>query len=87
LKDGFTAEEVEAAKKGYLESLRVNRSQDENLSHLLSNYMYIDRDIMWLDDWDKKVKALTPEDLNEAMRRHLDPDKLTIVKAGTLPKE
>ena len=42
---------------------------------------------MWLDDWDKKVKALTPEDLNEAMRRHLDPDKLTIVKAGTLPKE
>ena len=85
LKDGFTAEEVEAAKRGYLESLKVARSHDSNLAYLLNSYMFIDRDVMWLAEWDKKVSALTPEDLHQAIKKHLDPEKLTIVTAGTLP--
>jgi zinc protease len=31
LKDGFTAEEVEAAKSGYLQSRQVSRAQDNEL--------------------------------------------------------
>lgn len=85
LKDGFTPEEVEAAKKGYLESLKVARSQDGNLAGVLSNYMELDRDILWLSEWDKKISALTPKQLHEAMKKHLDLRKLTIVTAGTLP--
>lgn len=85
LKDGFTAEEVEAAKRGYLESLKVARSQDSNLAFLLNQYMYLDRDITWLQEWDSKVTQLTPQDLHQAIKKHIDPAKLTIVKAGTLP--
>lgn len=84
LKDGFTADEVEAAKKGYLESLKVARSQDGNLAGVLSNYMELDRDILWLAEWDKKIAALTPKQLHDAIKKHLDPNKLTIVTAGTL---
>ncbi|MCA9775825.1 MAG: insulinase family protein [Candidatus Eremiobacteraeota bacterium] len=87
LKDGFTPEEVEAAKKGYLESLKVARAQDDALSGLLTSYMEIDRDVMWLDEWDKKIQSLTPEQLHEAFKKHIDPDKLTIVTAGTLPQK
>ena len=86
IKDGFTAEEVEAAKRGYLESLKVARSQDNNLAYLLSTYMFIDRDVLWLSDWEKKIQALTPEQLQKALQSHVDPSKLTIVTAGTLPK-
>lgn len=86
LKDGFTAEEVEAAKRGYLESLKIGRSQDGNLAVLLGNYLDIDRDILSLNEWDKKVASLTPKQLNDAIKTHLDLDKLTIVTAGTLPK-
>ena len=86
LKDGFTEKEVEAAKRGYLESLKVARSQDSNLAYLLRNYMYIDRDVDWLTDWDKKVQSLTAKQLQDAIQKHLDPDKLVVVTAGTLPE-
>jgi zinc protease len=87
LKDGFTDAEVEAAKNGYLESLKVARAKDDNLAYLLTKYMNIDRDVMWLDKWDKRLQAMTAKDLHVAFKKHIDPDKLTIVTAGTLPKK
>lgn len=86
LKDGFTDEEVEAAKRGYLESLKVNRSSDGAMAGLLKSYMYNKRDIGWLTEWDKKIQSLTPQQLQDALRRHIDLEKLSIVKAGTLPE-
>lgn len=85
IKDGFTAEEVEAAKKGYLESLKVARSQDSNLAYLLGTYDYLGRDVLWLNEWEKKLNALTPDQMQKALVKHVDPAKLTIVTAGTLP--
>jgi zinc protease len=87
LKDGFTDEEVEAAKKGYLESLKVARSQDSSLASLLTNYMFIKRDLNWLNDWDKKIEGLTAEELQSALQRHVDHGKLTIVTAGSIPAQ
>ena len=40
LKDGFTAEEVEAAKKGYLQSRQVSRAQDAELTRRLTALAY-----------------------------------------------
>ena len=87
LKDGFTEAEVEAAKRGYLESLKVGRSRDSSLAHLLNVYMLRDRDVLWLSEWDKKIKALTPEQMKKALQTHIDLEKLTIVTAGSTPSE
>ena len=35
---------------------------------------------------DAKIQALTPAQINEAFRRHLDPAQLSIVKAGDFRK-
>jgi zinc protease len=86
LKDGFTAEEVEAAKSGYLQSLQVSRAQDNELAGRLNNYLFIGRTLKWDADLEAKLKALTPEQINAAMRRHIDPSKLTIIKAGDFAK-
>ena len=86
VKDGFTKEEVEAAKRGYLESLKVSRSQDGNLVGLLTGYMYINRDVEWLNAWDQKINALTPEQIQAALTKHIDPKNLVVVTAGSLPK-
>ncbi len=86
VKDGFTKEEVEAAKRGYLESLRVSRSQDGNMAGLLTGYMYIDRDVEWLNAWDQKINALTPEQIRAALAKHVDSKNLVVVTAGSLPK-
>ncbi len=84
--DGFTEAEVEAAKRGYLESLKVARSQDGNLKGLLSGYLYYGRDLDWLNAWDKRINSLTPEELQSALKKHLNPADLVVVTAGTLPK-
>lgn len=86
LKDGFTSEEVEAAKSGYLQSRQVSRAQDNELAGRLIQYLFLKRTLLWDADLDAKLKSLTPEQINAAMRRHMDPSKLTIVKAGDFAK-
>ncbi|MGI9069136.1 MAG: M16 family metallopeptidase [Pyrinomonadaceae bacterium] len=86
LKDGFTAEEVEAAKSGYLQSRQVSRAQDNELAGRLNQYLFLKRTLQWDGDLDAKLKALTPEEINAAMRRHMDSSKITIVKSGDFAK-
>jgi zinc protease len=86
LKDGFTAEEVEGAKSGYLQSRQVSRAQDNELASRLNNYLFIGRTLQFDADLDEKLKALTPEQIVAAMRRYIDPSKITIIKAGDFKK-
>jgi zinc protease len=87
LKDGFTTEEVEAAKSGYLQSRQVSRAQDNELAGRLNNYLFIGRTLQFDADLDAKLQALTPEQIIAAMRRHIDPAKITIIKAGDFGKK
>ena len=82
LQDGFGAEEVEVAKKGFLESRRVARSQDRSLAARLNYYLYFNRTFQWDIDFERAIAALTPEHVVAALRRHIDPSKLSVVKAG-----
>lgn len=86
LKDGFTADEVKAAKSGWLKSRQVSRAQDNELTNALVNGLYLDRTLAWDAGMEKKVEALTPEQILAAMRKHIDPAKITIVKAGDFAK-
>ena len=86
LKEGFTQEEIEAAKSGWLQSRQVSRSQDAALASTLNSYLYFDRDLKWDADLEKKIAALTPEQILQSMNRHLDMSKIIIVKAGDFEK-
>ncbi len=80
--EGFTAEEVDAAKKGWLLNRQRNRGQDSGLAQTLGNYLFLNRTLAWDDELDKKVQALTPEQVNAAMKKFLAPDKISIFVAG-----
>jgi zinc protease len=86
LKDGFTEDEVKAAKSGWLQSRQVSRAQDNELAGKLASYLFLNRTLAWDADFEKKVMALTPDEIAAALRRHLDPAKITIVKAGDFSK-
>jgi zinc protease len=86
LKDGFTAEEVKAAKSGWLQSRQVSRAQDRELAGRLNSYLYLGRTLAWDADFEKKVSDLTPEQIVAAFRKHLDPNKITVMKAGDFAK-
>jgi zinc protease len=86
LKDGFTANEVKTAKNGWLQLRKVARSQDKELAEKLRNFAYLSRNLEWDAEFEKKVEALTPEQINAAMRKYIDPAKLSIIKAGDFAK-
>jgi zinc protease len=82
LKDGFTAEEVAAAKSGYQQSRSVSRAQDSALVGTLGNYLFLGRTLQWDADFEKKVLALEPEQIRAAMNKYIKPDQFVIMKAG-----
>ena len=82
LKDGFASVEVAAAKTGYLQSRQVSRAQDNELASRLNNFLFLDRTLQWDAELENKIKALTPDQITGAMRRHIDPKRITILKAG-----
>lgn len=86
LKDGFTADEVEKAKSGWLKSRQVGRAQDNELVNVLINGIFYNRTMAWDAEIDKKVEALTSEQILAAMRKHIDPARIIIVKAGDFAK-
>lgn len=86
VKEGFTAEELKAAKSGYLQSRQVSRAQDASLAGMLNNNLYLDRSMQWDADFESKIEALTPEAVKAAAARYIDASKMTIIKAGDFEK-
>jgi len=86
VKDGFTASEAAEAKKGLLQSRQVSRAQDGALARTLAQYLFLDRTFAWDEAVEKKIAALTPEQVSDALRRRIDPAKLTVMKAGDFGK-
>ena len=82
LREGYSAEEVEAAKNSWTQSRQVARSQNGSLVGTLESRMHYGLTMQWDAELEAKVRALTPEAIREAMNRHLDLDELSIMKGG-----
>jgi zinc protease len=82
LKEGFTAAEVAEAKKAYLDSRMVSRSQDAALMSLLAQHELQGRTMKWDEQLEAKIQALTPDQINAVFRKYIDPTSVSIVKAG-----
>jgi zinc protease len=84
--EGFTAEEVAAAKSGWSQQRTVGRAQDGVVANTLNNYLFINRNYTWDEAFEKKVMELTPEQINAAMKKYITLDKMNIIKAGDFAK-
>jgi zinc protease len=82
LEHGFTAEEVDAAKRGWMQQREVVRATDQQLVNMLDNNLFLGRDLFHEQALEERVMALTPDQIHAAMRRHIDADAITIVRAG-----
>jgi zinc protease len=86
LKEGFSAEEVDAAKKGWAQSRLVSRSSDQSLAMQLAQLAYQGRTMAFAAELDQKIAALTPEQVNGAFRKYITADQISFVKAGDFAK-
>ncbi|MEJ7592567.1 MAG: pitrilysin family protein [Planctomycetaceae bacterium] len=80
--DGITQEELDRAKEGYLQSQQVSRTDENSLIPMLEAYAFIGRDMKYVAEFESKVRNLTVEDVNKALKKHLKPERLFIVSAG-----
>ena len=86
LKDGFTADEVEKAKKAWLDERAVARAEEGSIGSLLMARERWGRTLDWDAKLETAVAALTPAQVNEAFKRHVDPAAISIVKGGDFKK-
>jgi zinc protease len=81
-KDGFTAAEVAEAKKAILDARTLARSTDAALLGFIAQHEQLERPFSWDATVEAKIASLTPEQINAAFKKHIDPNGMTIVKAG-----
>ena len=80
--EGFTADELAAARSGWLQGRQVSRSQDGELSGLLQRHLFNGRTLAWDAELEKKIGALTAEQATAAFRKWIDAAKISVVRAG-----
>jgi zinc protease len=60
----------------------VARSSDAALLTQMASHENLGRTFQWDGDLEAKIQALTPEQINAAFRKHIDPAGVSIVKGG-----
>ena len=79
---GFTVNELEQSKSGWLEERKIERSTDDSLAEILNRKLFIGRDLNWDAQLEDKVRALGTNDVNSAVHKYVDYSRMTTVKAG-----
>ncbi len=86
LKDGPTERELADAKQAFVEGLKVGRTNDEAIAAQITSHLDIGRTFAHEAEQEKAILALTPQKVAEAFRKHVDPKKLVIIRAGDFQK-
>jgi len=84
--DGVTDEELAARKTNLIGTYQVGLSNTSGMARTLLSTVLRGRDVTWLDQYPKAVDALALKQVNTAIKQHLDPGKMVIVKTGIVPK-
>ena len=82
LKDGITAEELATAKSGWLQQREQGRASDPGTTALFSTQALTGRTMAFEQQLDDRVRALTVEQVNAALKMHISLSKISSVKAG-----
>ena len=79
---GFTEEELESGRTGFLREQILMRSDDARLASRLANGLYLDRDLYFNAEREARLAEVTLEEINEAVKRWMDPNTLSVALAG-----
>jgi zinc protease len=86
LKEGLTAEELEKARQGILQTRERQRSDESFLMSRLQRSLRTGQTLAFDADFDTKLAELKADDIVETLRKHIDPERLVIISAGDFAK-
>jgi zinc protease len=84
-KDGITEQELAARKQGVIGGYFVSLSTTLGLAETILVNAQRGFDPSWLDAYPKAIKALTRDQVNAAIKAHINPNAMVLVEAGSLP--
>jgi zinc protease len=87
LKEGVSLEELQAGKKAFIDSMKVQRAEDGSLALQLANGLCLGRKFDYYSDLEQKIENLNPADVQKAYKQLLDPKRLVIIHAGDFQKK
>jgi zinc protease len=82
--DGITADELAKRKTDLTGSYKVGLSTTTGMATTLMNTLIRGYDVTWLDEYPEKIQALKLVEVNGAIKKHVNPGKLVLLKAGTV---
>ena len=83
-KDGVTDQELAARKQGLVGSYLVGLSTTTGLANAILTDVQRGYDVSRLETYPAVVKALTRDEVNSAIKNHLNPSLMVLVKAGSV---
>jgi zinc protease len=86
LANGPSPAELSDAKKAYLENQKVSRTSDTAIAGDITTNLELGRTFARTSELEKRIAALTPEDVKAAFRKYVDPQKLVIIRGGDFKK-
>jgi zinc protease len=86
LKDGFTEDELNKARTGWLQQNLQTRSNDAAIASKFSAQVITGRTMAFDAEFEKMVQALTVADVNAAMKKYIKPAKISAVEVGDFAK-
>jgi zinc protease len=87
LRDGVDEKELAEAKAAYLAQIKVTRSSDGAAAGLLAEGLHVGRTLRFTVELEKRIGALSVSEVNDALRRHVDPKRLILIQAGDFRKK
>jgi zinc protease len=86
-KEGITAEELEYRKSALAGEHQIRLATSAGMASAILDAVERGLTPAWIDDYPTKLAALTLDEVNAAIRRHVDPNKMVIVTAGTFSEK
>jgi zinc protease len=86
VKEGPSLAELVDAKKAYLEAQKVGRTTDSAIAGQIVSHLYLGRTFAHEAEQEKRIEALTADDIKAAFQKHVDSKKLVIIRAGDFKK-
>jgi zinc protease len=83
-KDGVTAQELTARKQGIIGDYLVGLSTTGGLADTILTNVQRGYDVAWLDQYSNAVNAVTLQQVNAAIKAHLNPATMVLVEAGSV---
>src|SRR5262249_26355776 len=80
--DGITAAELDYRKESLVGGFQVKLSTSGDLADVILGTVEHGLDLNWIDEYPKKVQALTLDQINGAIHKYLNPNKLVTAEAG-----